>query len=319
MFLAQFVQNRGLILKEYGSKHNTEAVLNILDLERMCILYILYYNSKVMSSYPATVEMEEAHIRLSPIGIWNYGIENIGTPMPIGNKEQYLNTLLMHGTAKINIDGIHFKNLIYSGSAVSELMEIMLKNQKRKTDIEILFDPDNIQKVKYCQSNGKVATIYLNTRLPQFKGLELYTFAMWSKYKKYKDKRNGLELEGDENLDARVAALERGIVEDATNRSPVKPSPAHMRENREFETNMDARRESTFHVMETECDAVIEDNKQYLLPESTLEDSNATCDQTDQKYSLPLDNAETDNNSEEDIEYDDDYDPQAHLQSLYKF
>lgn len=242
--------------------------------------------------------------------------------MPISNKEQYLNTLLIHGKAKINIDGVHFKKLIYSGSSVTELMEIMLKNQKKKTDIEILYDPDNIQKIKYRQSDGKVVSIDLNTRLPQFKGFELYTFAMWSKYKKYKDKRNSLEREGDETLDARVAASERGIVEDATNRSPVKPSPAHMRENREYETNMDAWRESTYHLIETECGTTIEGNAPLLLPEGTAEDSNsAICDQSgqDQNQSRVEDVEANNNNAEEEIEYDDDYDPQAHLQSLYKF
>lgn len=319
--MSPFVKGHGLILKDYGSKHHTEAVLNILDVEKMCILYILYYNNKVMRNYPSTIEMEVAKVRLSPIGIWNYGIENISTPMPIRNTEQYLNVLYMHDIAQINNKGVHFRNLIYSGSTIQELVEIMLKNKRHKSDIEILYDPNNIQKIKYRLKDGTCKWIYLNTSLPEFKNLDGYTFAMWSKCLKYKKKRNSMAIEEDESLDARYAATQRQVVEVATGRSPVLPSATHMKQNREYETNMNARRESISHVEETELNNLTEGNTPLSLPENVIEDVSKTGSQTELQYveTTVITDEQGKTKVNEAIEYDDEYDPEAHMQRLYNF
>lgn len=313
--LANFTNKHGLILSEYGSKHKTDAVLNILDLQKMCILYILYYNSHVMNEYPSTIEMEEAKIKLSPISIWNFGIENFGSPMPISNKEQYLHTLLMRSSAKINRKGIHFNGLIYFTLESKELMETMLKNKDTKTNIQILYDPNNIHEIKYVRSDGTYEPVPLNTSLPQYKGLNLYTFSMWKTYLKEKNKRLGVMKEEDETMTANYTITNQNIINDAVAASPVKPSTKNMKENRKFETEMDAPRESVSSILsEVQEQKALEEQSAVLIaiPGENRDTSNG-------KEAINTEttaSAETPNDDPED-EYDDGYDPEEHLRSLY--
>ena len=250
--LAHFLKKHGLIEKDYFCKHKTEAVLNILDITKMCILYVIYYNSRVMESFESDIEMEEAKVRLSPIGLWNYGIDKFGGPRLIKNKKQYLDTLLLQGKANITNSGIHFKDLIFYSEGNKELVERMFKTQRRKDPTIILYDPNTISYVKYITDSGETIKIPLNTRYRKYQNLDGYTFTMWTSFKKSKDARKRLMLEEDEDMEIGYINTMKNIVTDAVAACPTKVSSKNTKEARKYEENMDAPRESITFLQDEE-------------------------------------------------------------------
>ncbi len=321
--LDHFLKDHGLILKEYGCKHKTEAVLNMLDIAKMCILYVIYYNNRVMKteSFRPSIDMEEAKIRLSPVGVWNFGVETLGAPRPIQNKVQYLDTLRVPEKAKVTKAGIHFRDLIFYPNdekeqqehpdEVRELVEKMFIAQRTKDDIQILYDPNTIEYVKYISESGKTIKVPLNKGYRQYTKLEGYTFAMWKEYSKNQKSRQQKQIEEDSDMETGMIETMKNIVTDAVAANPTKPSAKNMKANRKYEENMDAPRESITAIqeeIEEQENIEARATPELSSPPELLTQAEATQNGSKEK--------KEENQSEESIF--DDYDPAQHMKDLLR-
>ncbi len=306
--LEHFLKGHGLIQKDYDSKHKTEAVLNMLDITKICILYVIYYNNHVMKNFVPSIEMEEAKIRLAPINIWNYGIEMYGAPRPIQNKKQYLEALLVPDKAKISRSGIHYRDLIFYPNdeqecrdhpdVVRELSEKMFMAQKKKKTIRILYDPTTIEYVKYVSDASETIKVPLNKGYRQYTGLDGYTFAMWKEYAKQRNERKRKLLEQDNDLEAGFIETMKDIVEDVDANNPTKPVAKNMKANRAYEAKMDAPRESVSAIQnEEEPKQINEENDIPALP--MQEDPVEQLAEQDQTSLPPLQQESNDEESKE--------------------
>ena len=247
------LRNHGLISKDdYKPKHKTQAVLNILDINRMCILYVIGYNNSTLKSFTPSIDIEEAGVTLSPAGIWQYGVANCGSPRTIQNLDMYLDSLLMRDKAVINRGGIHYKGLVYYPEDCDELLEIMFRNQNRKTPIEIMYDPNTINYIKCIVPETKeIVRAPLNTRLRELTGLENFTFAMWNAYKTARNSRKRAAIEAELTQEIRIDKAVANIVETAVANNPTKPSAKNIRDSRSVEKRKDALRESITFFQES--------------------------------------------------------------------
>lgn len=258
--LEHFLKDHGLIMKDYSCKHKTEAVLNMLDIAEMCILYVIYHNNHVMKHFEPSIDMEEAKIKLSPVGVWNFGVERFGGPRLIQNKTQYLDTLLLRKTANLMSSGIHFMGLIFYPNdkkelrehpdEVRELIEKMFVAQKTNKKIEIIYDPNTIEYVKYISDSGKAIKVPLNKGYRKYTNLDGYTFAMWKEYVRAREIRKREQLEEESDMESGYIDAMKGIVIDAAAFRPTKPSAKNIKQNRKLEANLDARRESVTAIHE---------------------------------------------------------------------
>ena len=302
-----FLKGYGLIEKDYGSKHKTEAVLNMLDITKICILYVIYYNNRIMNSFVPSIEMEEAKIRLSPVGVWNFGVENNGSPRLITNKKLYLDTLLIQDKASICRNGIQYKELIFFADDNQEFAEKAFKAQNKKVPVRILYDPNTIEYIKYVSDTGEIIQVPLNKRYRKYNDLEGYTFSMWNAYRKQRNARKRLIQEDDDTMEIGFIETMGNIVSDSVVASPIRPSDKNMKGNRAFEEQMDAQRESISFLLAEEEKKNTGEQPALSQPENA-EKEELPKEEKPKKVAM------------EHKEYDpkDQYDPEAHFRDLLR-
>ncbi len=66
------LEKHGVILKRHDSNHYEEASLDMDDIIKIVILFIISHNKQYMSEYPVTREMLDEDVECSPINLFNY-------------------------------------------------------------------------------------------------------------------------------------------------------------------------------------------------------------------------------------------------------
>ena len=288
-----FLKRLGVIEKDYYSHHHSEAVLDIIEATKITAIVILYYNNLPMDNYQLTEDMVIQKIIATPNNVWRYGVENISAPLKIQNPAQYLKTLLLHGRAKIDKKGVEFRKIRYWNGDNHDLFSMMIKAKAdRKTRyIDILYDPNSIATIYYVGKNNEPVEIPINLRLPNQVNLENYSFAMVDAYRKEISKSAKAAKEKKLDMESERDAHIAGVVIDAVNSSPTKPSVKNMRSNRKNEAFYDSYRGSLTESIKAH--AALPDKtgtEDENLPEQTRNDvkerkENVTKEETDHGYS----------------------------------
>ena len=66
------LEEHGVILKQHDSNHYEEATLDMDDMIRIVILFILCHNKQYMENYPVTKELLDGKIECSPVNLFRY-------------------------------------------------------------------------------------------------------------------------------------------------------------------------------------------------------------------------------------------------------
>lgn len=150
-----FFENKGLITKDYGSKHHKQACITLETFTSVLLLLIIEHNKKSMESYPMTDEMIAEGILPRPYMIWEYYCRKEQEPMPIRNKNKYLLALMKKGVAKVDRKGIHFlkRTYLFDKKDDPELWAVMYSNQNQKSNLDIYYDPRNMNSIYYLSSD----------------------------------------------------------------------------------------------------------------------------------------------------------------------
>lgn len=165
----EFLEKKGLITKRYNSNHHKEACLSIDEYTAILLNYVLYHNQSYMQKYIKTPEMIKSGIAPIPAVLWEYGCKNGKAPKIIANKEQFLYGLMIPKKAKVSRRGIEFEGLYYLNLDDEDMMNLMYKQQGKVTNIDIRYDPRNIERIYYLK-NGKLQSAILNPAYQEYEG-----------------------------------------------------------------------------------------------------------------------------------------------------
>ena len=139
----------------YGQPHLGEASLDIEQMTRIVIEFILCYNQTAIENYPLTKEMYREGIKVSPNALWEYGLTQQNGLRKIPDMEQYKVSLLHKDTARITREGICFKKRKYTCMDKAWLSKEM---SKAKLDgaqkISVRYDSRDLEEI-YFERSGK--------------------------------------------------------------------------------------------------------------------------------------------------------------------
>lgn len=148
----------------HGQPHLREAALDIDQMTKIVIEYILCYNQTVMENYPLTKEMHQEGIQPSPNALWEYGLTQPNGLRRVADMEQYKLSLLHKSTARITREGICFKKRKYTCMDMEWLSKEMAKAKlEGKQKISIRYDSRNLEEI-YFERSGKWYRAWNNTK-----------------------------------------------------------------------------------------------------------------------------------------------------------
>lgn len=265
------LEDHGLIEKRYDSKHHQEATLNIEHYRKMALVFVLWHNQRYNPDYPVTREMIEQNVYAIPAKIWEYGVNKYGTPRPITSREQYMFTLLTPVTARINREGICYKNLWYFCPEDKKLLEEMYNAGDKKRPFKARMDMRDIGHLYYLR-DGKLRRASLNVEKHgngEYSGL---TMVQYDKERKQKKKMDAIGRDHNDQLDVFSYAANQMIVEDAIKSSRVEVKG--MRQAREQEKQMISHAGCIAHRLENDVIEVDVDStdQTVLIEDSTVGD-----------------------------------------------
>lgn len=227
-----FVENNGLIEKRHDSQHHKEAKLTIREYTQMCVNYVLNHNQKYLQYYKMNKRMRDDGVRPIPAELWKYGCRIYGMPRPIADKNTFFWALLTPANARINREGIKWKDLYYMNYTDKKLTHRMYQLQSKYEGFEARYDPRDIGQLYYI-SDGKLETAPLNPAKFGNQGFEGMTY---KDYMEYRARKKAMDAEGRRhNLE--VSVTERTVNDTIVSSvsAPRYSDPNNMRENREEE------------------------------------------------------------------------------------
>lgn len=227
-----FVENNGLIEKRHDSQHHKEAKLTIREYTQMCVNYVLNHNQKYLQYYKMNKRMRDDGVRPIPAELWKYGCRIYGMPRPIADKNTFFWALLTPANARINREGIKWKDLYYMNYTDKKLTHRMYQLQSKYEGFEARYDPRDIGQLYYI-SDGKLETAPLNPAKFGNQGFEGMTH---KDYMEYRARKKAMDAEGRRhNLE--VSVTERTVNDTIVSSvsAPRYSDPNNMRENREEE------------------------------------------------------------------------------------
>lgn len=104
-----------------GKDYRLDAVLDLEQFTRIIIRNTLTYNTVTLESLEPSAEMMKAGVELTPLSLWNWGIQNYSGALRVLDEETCRLALMPEDTCEITREGIKFQKLFYScDKAVSE-------------------------------------------------------------------------------------------------------------------------------------------------------------------------------------------------------
>ena len=140
-----FLKGKGVIMEDYQERgaqdYRQDAILTILEFERIVIHCIIYYNcSRVIENYPYTPEMFNDELPPYANAIWNWKKLNQETNLIEVSKKEMSLTLLPRTTGKFMRRGLKVNGLRYFSEGYKEQF-------LSGGNITVSYDPDNCSKV----------------------------------------------------------------------------------------------------------------------------------------------------------------------------
>ncbi len=229
----EMLEDHGLIEKRYDSNHHKEATLNIEQYTKMVINFVLTHNQKYQEGYPLTKAMLDKGVKAIPVALWQYGIENIATPRPILNKNQYLYELMTPIKVSVSRKGISYKGLTYS-SDDPDITTLMFRAKTKSIPLEARMDMRDVGFI-YVLKNGILIQIPLNERVTGNIGFKGMTMKQYEDYRKLKGQQLADGRVYNEKLTAYSQSVNKAIVKEASKSSETQSNDKNMRPAREIE------------------------------------------------------------------------------------
>lgn len=119
-----FLKGYGVIEKDFQKRgikdYRLESCLTIEQFEKIIIHTIIYYNNRVLESFPYTNEMIDAKIVPTPAGIWNYQTEYGNSNLLSVSREQLILTLLPRTEGRFTRKGLVVNKMRYDADGFTE-------------------------------------------------------------------------------------------------------------------------------------------------------------------------------------------------------
>lgn len=119
-----FLRGKGIIEPDFQKRgcvdYRLESCLTIEQFEKIIIHTIIYYNNRVLESFPYTNEMIDAEIVPSPAGIWDYQIKNKNSNLLPVSKEQLVLTLFPRTEGRFTRKGLVVNKMRYDADGFTE-------------------------------------------------------------------------------------------------------------------------------------------------------------------------------------------------------
>ena len=142
-------------LSRRGSKdYRLDAVLDLEQFTRIMIHNTLTYNKVTMQSFEPSAEMMKAGVELTPLALWNWGIQNYSGALRTVDEETCRLTLMPEDWCDITRDGIKFHKLFYSCDKA--VREQWFENARRDGSykLKVSYDPRDAHAI-YVWSEGE--------------------------------------------------------------------------------------------------------------------------------------------------------------------
>lgn len=152
--LTSRLYRQGLKTGKYGSNPNEEAILDIEDITRLMIEFVKIHNQALLSYRKPSKDEMKSGVLMRPVDLWKFGVEHYGAPRSIINDSQFVIALLTSTTASVTRAGIEFNGLTYSDRGDPIMTGLQIKAKKGRFKIKIKFDPSNLTKIYYLESEA---------------------------------------------------------------------------------------------------------------------------------------------------------------------
>lgn len=140
--------------KERGDRdHRVEATLDIHQLTKLVIYWILEHNRRRLTQYNFDEFQIQGAVEATPLALWKWGTENRSGALRTMSRDLVRLNLLPKGQASVSRKGLRFKKAYYScETAMRE--EWFVRAGTRSWKIPICYDPRNAN-VIYLQSKNQ--------------------------------------------------------------------------------------------------------------------------------------------------------------------
>lgn len=202
--------------KERGdSDPARNAALTIYEFTQFMIIQIITFNKSALNKeFFVTKEIFEDRVELSPLGIWNWGIEkNLLHEEPL---DLLRYNLLPKKIATVTRWGIEFSKICYTseyGLKMGWFEEERIEGQKQ---IEISYDPRNVSSIFLRLRDGTIKHCFLTERYKEYEGLHLEDVKAIMKYRKEEIFKKEKE---EKQYQAELHAFSKKLVKDAVKKT----------------------------------------------------------------------------------------------------
>lgn len=156
------LEKHGVILKRYDSNHYEEATLDMDDIIKIVILFILYLHKHYMPNYPVTKEMLDENIECTPLSLHQYMCERYPVRW-ITDAKQYQLDCMFETKASVRRGDIIFQKHHYSYDPADTLFSCDFCETMKISRLTVRYTRISADFIMY-QHNGRWYKAQLNTR-----------------------------------------------------------------------------------------------------------------------------------------------------------
>ena len=242
-------EHAGRITKRIDADYKETAKLNIDDMRKIMISYIMYHNERVIENRLPSKEMVERHIKPSPIELWKLHSEKNSPHFITMSNDQFIWSIMKPANASMTKQGIKFKGLHYINELDNYLIKFMkntLSNTSEK--MKIRYDEASMGHIFYLREN-KMFEAEINPLYPEDLTYKDTSYKMFTELMKA---ATDMKKEGKHNnIQALIEHTERlEAIKDKRENTPVPESTNKIRENTKVEKELDNRENKVSDLLE---------------------------------------------------------------------
>ncbi len=146
------LKGRGVIMPDFQERgahdYRKDACLTLEEFERIVVRCIVHYNSeRVISDYPYTDEMIQAHLRPYACDIWNWKLQESGTNLIAASETEIALTLLPRTDGKFTRYGLVVNRLRYHRDGYKD-------EYLKGGNCIVAYNPDDVSHIWLKTNNG---------------------------------------------------------------------------------------------------------------------------------------------------------------------
>lgn len=135
--------------ERWSTDYRSQAVLTLEEYTELLIRIILYLNNRPLKNYPASTEMLQQQVPMTPAGIWRWMQENGRSDLLEVEKEEIYCLALPRKEARVTRRGVEWDGFVYINPELRNLLE-QLRGQK----VTVAFDAQNTAKAYLLYESG---------------------------------------------------------------------------------------------------------------------------------------------------------------------